>query len=374
MRKWKRSGSCSCDSEFLRDKVLAKQDPKDCKTLKCSGYDPANETPDDKTGKGDCRTTKCVNGSAQSEADDSDKPDPAASDDNKCKTCKDGDIVADKSKNQSKCSTKEGQECFVCVDGSCKRPDCEDSPVKHESKARFDRLESLIQKADQISRLSPYMNVNFSGMEFYGSRETGKKCCDCKDGPEPKPYEKYEGGASMEGSITVTAPGLGVAAKVPEVTMGWGFQVSGTLEAGVVGRGKLSAKASAAYEKSECKDSEACRSGSMSLNGHVEAVATLLLEAKLRRCADAVDRKCSDIGAIKGETSIGMGADITMQGLIYMGDSCPADCAGGRIGRLAGVARVVASITVGNFYEDSISVDPELVVWEGIPFGEACGG
>lgn len=63
-----------------------------------------------------------------------------------------------------------------------------------------------------------------------------------------------------------------------------------------------------------------------------------------------------------------------MQGLIYMGDSCPADCAGGRIGRLAGVARVVASITVGNFYEDSISVDPELVVWEGNPFGEACGG
>src|SRR5690554_163780 len=238
----------------------------------------------------------------------------------------------------------------------------------------YERVKSCFYAAEQgcsadVSILMSSQEVN----EFYGSRETGKKCCDCKDGPEPKPYEKYEGGASMEGSITVTAPGLGVAAKVPEVTMGWGFQVSGTLEAGVVGRGKLSAKASAAYENSECKDRAACRSGSMSLNGHVEAVATLLLEAKLRRCADAIDRKCSDIGAIKGETSIGMGADITMQGLIYMGDSCPVDCTGGRIGRLAGVARVVASITVGNIYEDSISVDPELVVWEGTSFGEACG-
>src|SRR5690554_7928657 len=105
-------------------------------------------------------------------------------------------------------------------------------------------------------------------MEFYGSRETGKKCCDCKDGPEPKPREKYEGGASVEASVTVTAPGLGVAAIVLEVTMGWGFQVSGPLAAGVVGRGKLSAKASAVYEKSECRGRVACRRGTLSGGGH----------------------------------------------------------------------------------------------------------
>lgn len=69
----------------------------------------------------------------------------------------------------------------------------------------------------------------------------------------------------------------------------------------------LWAVASAAYKKSECEDSEACRSGSMSLNGHVEAVATLLLEAKLGRCADAIDRKCSDIGAIKGKLPLEWG-------------------------------------------------------------------
>lgn len=211
-------------------------------------------------------------------------------------------------------------------------------------------------------------------MEFYGSRETGKKCCDCKDGPEPKPYEKYEGGASVEASITVTAPGLGVAAKVPEVTMGWGFQVSGTLEAGVVGRGKLSAKASAAYEKSECKDSEVCRSGTLSGSGHVEVVATVLLEAELARCSSVGNNNCSDIGAIKGETSIGMGADISFQGSVYTGDSCPADCAGGSVGKLAGVARVVASITVGNFYEDSLTVEPEIPIWDGYSFGDVCSG
>ena len=73
-----------------------------------------------------------------------------------------------------------------------------------------------------------------------------------------------------------------------------------------------------------------------------------------------------------GGITIGMGADITMQGLIYIGDSCPVDCTGGRIGRLAGVARVVASITVGNIYEGSISMDPELEIWKGFHFGDAC--
>lgn len=77
------------------------------------------------------------------------------------------------------------------------------------------------------------------------------------------------------------------------------------------------------------------------------------------------------IGAIKRETSIGIRADITYQGSIYTGDSCPADCAGGYVGKLTGVARVVASVTVGNFYEDSLTVVP---VWDGFSFGDVYGG
>ena len=55
-------------------------------------------------------------------------------------------------------------------------------------------------------------------------------------------------------------------------------------------------------------------------------------------------------------------------------DSCPADCAGGSVGKLAGVARVVASVTVGNFYEDSLTVEPEIPNWDGYSFGDVCSG
>ena len=85
-------------------------------------------------------------------------------------------------------------------------------------------------------------------------------------------------------------------------------------------------------------------------------------------------RKGLGIGAIEEEASIGMRADITYQGSIYTGDSCPADCAGGRVGKLAGVARVVASVTVGNFYEDSLTVEPEIPIWDGYSFGDVCSG
>lgn len=85
-------------------------------------------------------------------------------------------------------------------------------------------------------------------------------------------------------------------------------------------------------------------------------------------------RKGLGIGAIEEEASIGMRADITYQGSIYTGDSCPADCAGGYVGKLASVARVVALVTVGNFYEDSLTVDSDIPVWDGFTFGGACGG
>lgn len=80
------------------------------------------------------------------------------------------------------------------------------------------------------------------------------------------------------------------------------------------------------------------------------------------------------ISAVKGETSIGLGADITLQSSIYTGDSCPADCFGGNVGRLAGVARVVAVVKIGGFYEDSLTMDPDLVIWEWFSFGGVCGG
>lgn len=44
----------------------------------------------------------------------------------------------------------------------------------------------------------------------------------------------------------------------------------------------------------------------------------------------------------------------------------------GSVGDLKGIARVVAAVTIGSVYEGSISMDPELEIWKGFYFGDAC--
>ncbi|MCF6212300.1 MAG: hypothetical protein L3K24_16925, partial [Gammaproteobacteria bacterium] len=143
---------------FKPERPLQNQSPTDCKTLKCSGWDPANETPSTPDTPKDCKKPVCENGSPTQIADAGDKPDdipndckkpacdgmnPTTEDDDndwpppndndaKCKKCQDGSPIADPSKNADgvnyQCS--DADSCFVCQSGSCSRkPDIEHDTI-----------------------------------------------------------------------------------------------------------------------------------------------------------------------------------------------------------------------------------------------------
>lgn len=371
MRKWKRSGSCSCDSEFLRDKVLAKQDPKDCKTLKCSGYDPANETPDDKTGKGDCRTTKCVNGSAQSEADDSDKPDPAASDDNKCKTCKDGDIVPDKSKNQNKCSAKEGQECFVCVDGSCKRPDCKASGATKKTTltiGSFPIFKTVSDTLRKVSERSHQINLSLEKVRGEYILEFGEKCCGCEErGMEPTSYAKNTGWIGAE--IAATVAPMGVALTTPPKHVGGGIYIYGVLEVGtLIIDVNATVSGSATWEKSECEKNKSCSEVSTGFSGSLSAGPKIKYAGMVEAC-EAPREECANLFTMSSEVKVGVVSQLSGTVRTYLGDSCQEGCGNITIGKGQGEARFSVDVKVFDRFRYTYKVEKTIDFWDGIQRG-----
>ena len=366
---------CRCRSEKLEGKVLSKQQPDDCKILKCFGeYDPADEAVEDMTAEGDCKTTKCKDGKRSNEPDPSDLPDPEKDDSNKCKTCEDVNVVEDKSKNDIKCSDKENQECFVCVDGRCKRPDCDAPAPKVDNTFKYTAFGDAIKKVKAISTTNPYINLSLDPINLYGSREAGEKCCDCADGGEPKSYEKFSAGVSSSAGITVTAPGLGVAVSVPDQYLGWGFYVSGKIEAGALGRGSMNFGGSINHEVSKCKDEEPCTKGLVKASGRAEAGVSVLLEVTIKDCIDNDNKKCTDLFGVGGETTVAATAAVDFSAAVYEGDSCSSGgCAGGTVRKLGGVARVSAKIMLAGIFEASFGFEEYIVVWDEFTYGEPCG-
>lgn len=366
---------CRCRSEKLEGKVLSKQQPDDCKVLKCFGdYDPVDEPVDDRTGEGDCKVTKCVDGGPSNEPDPSDLPDPEKDDSNKCKTCEDGNVVEDKSKNDIKCSDKENQECFVCVDGRCKRPDCDAPAPKVDNTFKYTAFGDAIKKVKAISTTNPYINLSLDPINLYGNREAGEKCCDCADGGEPKSYEKFSAGVSSSAGITVTAPGLGVAVSVPDQYLAWGFRVSGKIEAGALGRGSMNFGGSINHEVSKCKDEEPCTKGLVKASGRAEVGVSVLLEVTIKDCLDNDDKKCTALFGIGGETTVAATAAVDFSAAVYEGDSCSSGgCAGGAVRKLGGVARVFAKIMQAGIFETSFGFEEYIVVWDEFTYGEPCG-
>lgn len=177
--------NCSCTNTFMPDMPLpaSEQDPGDCKTLKCSGFDPADgETPDIK--------------------------------DPQCNKCEGGNAQADTSKNDMACdpSGDPKKACYVCKDGSCGPPDCNPDGFTKEIKGDFGPLSSKLEDLEKkindglkkAARGKPLSaSVNFG--KFEGGAKQSFVCCpDCT---EPPPSE--DGWEQMEYTLGASASATG---------------------------------------------------------------------------------------------------------------------------------------------------------------------
>ena len=366
----KNPDSCSCDSERLDDKVKSEQDNKDCKTLKCTGWDPADETPDDSTTDGDCKTTRCVAGSPSAEADDSDIPDPSKRDDNKCKTCSEGEVVP--ANEETSCSDDPEKACFVCIDGTCKRPDC---GASNEKKTRAlggsNDISTSFDEAISAWSRSPYINISQLSWENKGSIETGEECCNCDEGPEPKAYEKLSLNSSVSIKATAALPGFGLAMQFPAKHVGLGVWASATLEVGAVARGSASLAASVEHKNTECNTDEPCSEFSAGGELTLFGGATFTAEGKIESCgfSDPDDGDCNDLLALGAATDVGIEAKGGLRALGYIGENCPSGCAGFYLEETKAVARLELKFVAGGVYEGSYQIESTQTIFEKNSYG-----
>ena len=84
---------------------------------------------------GDCRAPGCLGGSCNvsGKVDDSDKPSSSDSINNECKTCSEGNVISDTTKESQSCGEDGNldQLCFECRGGNCREPDSDDCCAKY---------------------------------------------------------------------------------------------------------------------------------------------------------------------------------------------------------------------------------------------------
>jgi hypothetical protein len=363
--KSKNANSCSCKSENLDGKVKSSQQPDDCKTLKCGGdEDNDGETPKDTTGEGDCQTTKCEGGSPSSEDDDTDLPDPAKSNDNKCKTCEGGKVVSDDSKGDMfNCSDKTDEGCFVCADGRCEKPDCEASKevAKKSIGVSNPILTRLQETLDKVSVRNPIFNVSLSGIRSKVETETGEECCGCEEGLDVENYKQTK--ASTSGNVELAWAAIGYAITLPAEPVGFGIQTSGVLEVGaLIVSGKLAVSGSVSGKESKCENNEACGTGDISMSGNVSAGPKLKLQGKLESCDLSYD-KCNDVIGLSAEAKASMASSFQGGGQVFIGEDCPDGCGYFKGGELKAITEIEFSVVVGGVYEGSYGTKYEYEVW-----------
>ena len=364
--KWKKSGSCSCGQKYLKDKVKKRQEPKDCKTLTCGGF-VANdgETPDDTTDKGDCRTTICKNGNPSNEIDDSDLPDTSKDDDNKCKTCDNGDVVTDHAKTNAKfaCSNKKGQGCFVCSDGRCEKPDCKASDVVVKTSVGVSNpiFKDFADNLDKFSNANPFINVSLSAVRSKIDRETGEECCNCDQEDLIGAYTKTT--ASIGGAIDVTGALGGIALR-RELSLGLGLKMDLVFEmGGVIIRGKASVTGALSGKSTECEE-EGCTEGRFSMKGEIFAGPSFKLEGDVESCGFSKD-DCDKLLLVSSEANLGVTSGFSIEGTTYIGDTCTkASCAGASLDEGAALVNMELKILVGNVYEGSYKFERKHVLWD----------
>ncbi len=355
---------CFCVNQIDENKLSPNQSDGDCKDLYCDGSTEAANDPEEDI-EGDCQKPSCE-GQENIFIADNDPPE-IKYDSDKCKSCQDKSFKADEGKNGQKCSDKEGQECFACVDGTCTRPDCGAKPAKVETGFGGTLFEGILGEIENKLSKSPFLNLS-SSVRGHLVTENGEECCNCDEGPEPKPYAKDIGSISGKIDITAAVPGFGVAFTVPRQKIALGLHASGIVELGLVGRANLGISGSYQHKSSECNDQEECTKATLSGGMTMQIGATATVEGKLESCNIFIrkpeDKDCDNILFLRSANDIAVEVPITYTGSKYLGNNCPNGCSGVTVGGLNVIGQAEYQIIVGGVYEGKYSAGFSEPIYE----------
>ena len=152
-------GKCPGGCSLVPTRPAQTQYPDDCKMLYC-GQEP---TPVDETAALQAK--------------------------NKCLFCENGDQKEVENEQQLKCGdgTPE-QACLICVDGTCRPPECEitkkDQTLRVDSDPVFNKFSD---KVKSVVNKIPYITIHKADLTVRGDVTTGERCCkNCSDTGDKK--------------------------------------------------------------------------------------------------------------------------------------------------------------------------------------------
>jgi hypothetical protein len=328
-------GNCNCVAADGDPRVSSLNTAGDCKKSQCSGGSPTSANDDsDKPADvaGDCKKANCSNGSPTSVNDDSDKPGATAAPADFCKTCSNGSLVADPSKNGQVVGT---DKCKECKDGA--PTDINVNPTVNTLSYTYGfPVEPITKINESLEKLTKFgIIAKLSGPSIQGQIQESE-CCEATLGK----------GTKLAGSVTGTIGSLSVKGKIwplgpiptwdpPEVDLGFvSLDVKMQFIGGIFLGLDLTANGMIGYKKDPCSQVESDRAGCF--NAEAAVTLTPKISAELGGegsltydCLFFCDKTTISLSAsfIFGE----LAWPITLAGVSYNKEDCSARLKGGEI-------------------------------------------
>ena len=371
---------CECQNEEVPERVLSDQEEFNCQTELCVGSEPDDSDFDPSTDtENDCSMPGCRNGSAvQDIPDDSDISD----DDAVCNKCQDAQIVVDESKEGVSCSDEPGEECLVCMDGTCQPEECMASNEKVTvSSETFSFVVNQIQAVQnittQLTNAIPFLEADIDAvLDFAGSR--GMRCCkDCSNfDPEGVEFTEFKGRAGITG---VARAGFGgINEQLPARSVAPGISVAGRLFVTVAGA-TLNINALGEVNAvliPECED-EDCAAFRIGTPVEIDLGPTVDAELQVVACSSS-DSACLDnppvLLGVAGRATAGIGIRGFIGAEAATGEQCGRNCVGARADQIRLQALVSGQV---EFVFKRVAFENEvtMVLFENLALGTSgCGG
>ncbi|WP_445370984.1 carboxypeptidase-like regulatory domain-containing protein [Methylomonas sp. HW2-6] len=344
-------GNCQIVPDDSKTPTSIKDVPEDCKKPGCKGGSPTQVPNDSDVSKndikGDCKKPGCENGSAKDQKDDAD----ITKEDAKCGSCMDMAIKPDPAKDKAKCGDgSEKQNCFECKDGRCGMPECPvdegNDQIFRFSESNLGKVKDFADKAQNVLKKIPYLNINGVKVEARGEVATGKRCC--KDCRMTNPVSRYER-VNILGYVEITAT-LSQAPKLSfDETLaykGYGIHVFGDGKWGIWADVSLTGSAGGYGEYLfDCIDAEGC----VALTGgaNISIKPTIGLDIKSIG-ADVLlagtPKQIIDVG-VTATAAARLGQSGFQGNLPIYGNNCPTFC-GYTLAAFTGEAKVGVRISL----------------------------
>lgn len=321
---------CSCENEIIEGKFKPEdqQEKGNCQKELCDGSSEEDNSDKDTEldVKYDCKMPDCKDGKPEEVPYDQD----ISEKDDKCNFCDEGELIADPTKEDRSCSDKPGQECFVCKDGVCGRPDCDrrndvTDRLSTSSFPIWQRAESFLQR--WVNRVPFVQNTKVSAT-LRGSRTRGERCCDdCAKGNEPGEYVRYQGTGVIDAAGSIRRGVEAPPRRYQFAALGFGFEGNFAGRSGVSADFSFRPQANIQAEFTEAPCFDGCIAFGLGFDVSIALTVTLInLDGDLKLIAGgrSTDLLGFDVEA-EGKARVGKsGGSVIIRGPGDNKGTCPA--------------------------------------------------